>query len=90
MLAIVIDLAKLGDPTAIAADVEAVKAHIRTSRVAPGFDEVLLPGEPERRAAADRSAAGIAVDATTWHDIREAAAKLGITEAEIERAVGAN
>ena len=90
MLAIVIDLAKLGDPAAIGADVESVKAHIRTSRVAPGFDEVLLPGEPERRAAAERSATGIPVDATTWHDIREAAGKLGITEAEIERAMGAN
>jgi uncharacterized oxidoreductase len=65
-------------------------AHIRTSRVAPGFDEVLLPGEPERRAAAERAAAGIHVDATTWHDIREAAAKLGINEAEIDRAVGSN
>jgi uncharacterized oxidoreductase len=90
MLAIVIDLAKLGDPAAIGADVEAVKAHIRTSRVAPGFDEVLLPGEPEQRAAAERSATGIPVDGTTWHDIREAAGKLGITEAEIERAMGAN
>ena len=69
---------------------EAIKAHIRSSRVAPGFGEVLLPGEPERRAAAEREASGIPVDATTWHDIREAAAKLGITDAEIEQAVGAN
>ena len=33
---------------------------------------------------------GIPVDATTWHEIREAAAKLGITEAEIDHAVGVN
>ncbi len=90
MLAIVIDVSKLGDPAAIGADVEAIKAHIRSSRVAPGFDEVLLPGEPERRAAQQREATGIPVDATTWHDIREAAAKLGITDAEIDRAVGTN
>jgi uncharacterized oxidoreductase len=90
MLAMVIDLAKLGDPAAIASTVESTKAHIRSSRVAPGFDEILLPGEPERRAAEQRSRAGIDVDATTWHDIREAAAKLGISEAEIEQAVGAN
>jgi hydroxycarboxylate dehydrogenase B len=90
MLAIVIDVSRLGDPTAIAADVESVKAHIRSSRVAPGFDEVLLPGEPERHAAHQRSASGIPVDDTTWHDICEAAIKLGITEAEIERAVGRN
>ena len=52
MLATVIDLSRLGDPAAIARNVEATKSHIRSSRVAPGFDEVLLPGEPERRAAA--------------------------------------
>jgi len=42
----VIALSRLGDPGAMAAGVEATKAHIRTSRTAPGFDEVLLPGEP--------------------------------------------
>jgi uncharacterized oxidoreductase len=88
MLATVIDLSRLGNPAAIAQDVEATKTHIRSSRVAPGFDEVLLPGEPERRAAQQR-AQGIDVDATTWRDIREAAAKLGISEAEIEKAMAA-
>jgi hydroxycarboxylate dehydrogenase B len=90
MLATVIDLSRLGDPAAVAEHVEASMAHIRSSRVAPGFDEVLLPGEPERRAARDRTRAGIAVDATTWREIREAAGRLGITEAELDRAVGAN
>jgi hydroxycarboxylate dehydrogenase B len=85
MLATVIDLARLGDPAAIARNVEATKSHIRSSRVAPGFDEILLPGEPERRAAQQRAHAGIEVDETTWHDIRQAAGKLGITEAEIDR-----
>ncbi len=90
MLAIVIDVSRLGDPASIAAAVESTKAHIRSSRVAPGFDEVLLPGEPERRAAAERREAGVPVDAQTWQDIRDAAGKLGITAAEIDRAVGAN
>jgi uncharacterized oxidoreductase len=90
MLAIVIDVSRLGDPAAIAQDVEATKAHILSSRVAPGFDEVLLPGDPERRSAGMRREAGIAVDDTTWNDIRAAAAKLGITETEIDQAVGAN
>ena len=90
MLATIIDLSRLGDPAAIKQGVEATKAHIRSSRVAPGFDEVLLPGEPERRAAQHRAQAGIMVDETTWRDIRDAALKLGISEAEIDRAVGAN
>jgi uncharacterized oxidoreductase len=90
MLAIVIDLSKLGDPASIGAEVDAIKAHIRSSRVAPGFDAVLLPGEPEQRAAQERRERGIPVDDTTWYDIREAAGKLGISAAEIERAVGGN
>src|SRR5271170_8139837 len=45
MLATVIDISRLGDPAATMESVEATKAHIRTSRAAPGFDEVLLPGE---------------------------------------------
>jgi hydroxycarboxylate dehydrogenase B len=90
MLATVIDLSRLGDPAALADHVEATKAHIRSSRVAPDFDEVLLPGEPERRAARERTERGIPVDATTWREIREAAARLGVTETEIDRAVGMN
>ena len=90
MLATVIDLSRLGDPAAIAQNIEATKSHIRTSRLAPGFGEFLLPGEPERRAARQRAEAGIEVDAATWDEIREAAGKLGITAAEIDRAVGTN
>ena len=51
MLATVIDLSKLGDPAAIGADIQAVKAHVKSARPGPGFDEVLTPGEPERRYA---------------------------------------
>ena len=51
-----------------------------------GIESILLPGEPERRSAAARRANGIPVDDRTWEQIREAAGKLGITEAELERA----
>ena len=90
MLATVIDVARLGEPAAIGEAIAATKAHIRSSRTAPGFDEVLLPGEPERRAAEARTRAGIEVDATTWREILEAAGKLGIAQAEVDQAIGAN
>ena len=90
MLATVIDLSKLGDPAAIGRAVEATKQHIRSSRTAPGFDEILLPGEPEQRAAEQRRRDGIPVDDTTWRDICAAAETLGITAAEIAQAAGAN
>jgi len=90
MLATVIDLSKLGDPAAIGRAVEATKAHVRSSRTAPGFEEILLPGEPERRSAEQRRRDGIPVDDTTWRDICAAAGTLGVTEAEIAQAAGAN
>ncbi len=86
MLATVIDLTKLGNPAQIAADIAAVKAHVKSARPAPGFGPVLTPGEPERRHAAARAQSGIDVDDTTWHDIRAAAQTLGITPAEFDTA----
>jgi hydroxycarboxylate dehydrogenase B len=90
MLATIIDLSKLGDPEKIAADIQAVKSHVKSARPGPGFDEVLTPGEPEKRYTAKRTEQGIEVDDTTWHDIRAAAETLGITAAEFDQTVGAN
>nr|WP_294512032.1 malate/lactate/ureidoglycolate dehydrogenase [uncultured Rhodopila sp.] len=88
MLATVIDLSKLGDPAVIAGDTRAVTAYVKSARPAPGFDDVLVPGEPERRHAAERSAGGIEVDDTTWRDIRAAAESLGVSADEFDRAAG--
>jgi uncharacterized oxidoreductase len=90
MLATVIDVSRLGDPAVIAGDIETSKAHIRSSRVAPGFEEILLPGEPERRSTQLRTEQGIPVDDTTWSQVCEAAGKLGITQAEIDQALASN
>jgi hydroxycarboxylate dehydrogenase B len=90
MLVTVIDLSKLGDTAKIAGDIQAVKAYVKSARPAPGFEEVLTPGEPERRYAAKRMQSGIEVDDTTWRDIRAAAESLGITAAEFDTAAGVN
>jgi len=74
----------------VAAGAASTAAHIRSSRVAPGFAEVLLPGEPERRSAERRGHEGIPVDDGTWRDVLEAAAKLGISQGEIDQAVASN
>ncbi len=90
MLAIIIDLSKIGDPAAVVASVGATRAHVKSARPAEGVSEVLTPGEPERLSATRRNAAGIEVDDTTWSDIRAAARSLGITDAEFAQASGAN
>lgn len=45
---------------------------------APGFAEVLLPGEPEVRSEAQRRAAGLTVDDATWKLLSDAAASYGL------------
>ena len=90
MLAIVIDLSKIGDPSTVTAAIEGTKAYVKGAKAAPGVDEVLVPGEPEKRSAAKRAAQGIEVDAQSWSDICAAAAQIGITQAELDQAAGAN
>jgi uncharacterized oxidoreductase len=88
MLAVLIDVARLGDPGSIRERVAVGAAHIKASRVAPGFEEILLPGDPERRSAAMRAERGIPIDDKSWVEICDAARKVGVTEEEIGRALG--
>lgn len=90
MLAVVIDLSRLGDPAAIAKAVGETSAHIRSARPAPGVSAILLPGEPERLAAAERMDQGITVDPQSWADITEAAGKLGVSAAALEAEASSN
>jgi LDH2 family malate/lactate/ureidoglycolate dehydrogenase len=46
---------------------------------APGFAEVMLPGEPEVRNEEQRRAAGLIVDDATWKLLSDAAAAYGLT-----------
>ena len=88
MLSVVMDPATFGDPAATAREVAAVGDWIRAARPAAGHDEVLLPGEPERRARARREAEGVPLDDKTLADILAAARGLGLGDAELDRALG--
>jgi LDH2 family malate/lactate/ureidoglycolate dehydrogenase len=59
-------------------EVEALVAHVKSSRPTKGFEEILIPGEPEFRCAKQRTQDGIAVDETTWTKICETAQIFGI------------
>lgn len=59
-------------------EVEDLCAAIKASPLAEGFDEVLLPGEPERRARTLRSEQGISLADQTWREIVELAAGLDV------------
>jgi LDH2 family malate/lactate/ureidoglycolate dehydrogenase len=64
-------------------NVDRLFAHVRASQPAPGFDEILIPGDPEFRTQARREAEGIDVPATTWRDIIALAAQFGLNEDEL-------
>ena len=50
----------------------------KASPAAPGVDEVLLPGEPERRTTLQRLREGIPVDETTWAQLVGCAGTLNV------------
>jgi len=56
--------------------------YVKASPPADPKLPVLVPGEPERLAQAERSRAGIEVDATTWGEILAAAEAVGLSRAE--------
>jgi uncharacterized oxidoreductase len=52
--------------------------YVKSSKPAPGFREVLVPGEPESRAREKRLKEGISIDDETWSQIRKTAVQLGV------------
>ncbi len=54
-------------------------AHVKSSPPAPGFDEILLPGEIEHKVREQRTQDGIFVEDETWEQIIEWGNKLGVS-----------
>jgi len=61
------------------AAVDGTRDLIRKTRPAPGFQEVLSPGDPERRVRSERTIRGIAVPEETVRTLAETASRLGVT-----------
>ena len=58
--------------------VRALLDSVMATATAPGFDEILTPGERAQRSRADRLAHGIALPDRTYQEIRDWAARLGV------------
>jgi LDH2 family malate/lactate/ureidoglycolate dehydrogenase len=56
----------------------ALAAAVRATPPAAGHEEVLLPGDPERRSSENRSLQGIEVSDSTWKKITASAMELGV------------
>ncbi|MFN8371286.1 MAG: Ldh family oxidoreductase [Anaerolineae bacterium] len=60
------------------ARIREMAANVKTSRLRPGVQEILLPGEPEYRTAQRRQQDGIVVEDSMWAEIQTLAGELGV------------
>lgn len=72
------DIGHFADIDFYYAEVEAMVGHVKSSRTAPGVEEILLPGEPEFRTAHERERTGIPIDDTTWEKVCASARDIGL------------
>lgn len=63
--------------------IDALIRRIKSSKLRPGFKEILLPGEPELRTRRIREKEGIYIPERTWKEITEIAEKRGIRVAAL-------
>jgi uncharacterized oxidoreductase len=78
LMMIVIDIQKLAPMDLFVQEVQGLIQYVKGTPLAPGFKEILLPGEPEQREEKKRRAGGIVIDDETWRQVREAAASVGV------------
>lgn len=81
VLFLVIDVEAFRPFNEYAEDSAELVSRIKSVPPAPGFAEVLLPGEPEQRMYAERSATGLTIDDTTWGNLTAAAGQFGVDAA---------
>ncbi len=77
-LVLVIDPAAFGDPSAFKRGAAAFLAHVKSARKAPGFDEILIPGERSFRTRRDQLEHGVTIEDGLWNTIAKLAAEIGV------------
>ena len=80
MMAILIDPDVFGEAKEFGIDVDKYIDWVKASPPAPGFDAVLMPGDPERLCTMDRLKNGIPLDAGTTEQLITAAKSVNVPE----------
>jgi uncharacterized oxidoreductase len=83
LLAIFLDPARFSGAPFLEQEIGDLVKHVKSSEPMQGFEEILIPGEPERRAEDQRRQHGIPIDPETWGRITSLAASLGVTTPRI-------
>lgn len=84
MLSIIIDPGAIGDADACRQEARAMVDYARAAKRREGFDEILMPGEPEAIQRKQRLEKGVDVDETSWQEILAAAETAGVSQERIE------
>jgi ureidoglycolate dehydrogenase (NAD+) len=61
-----------------AAVLDGLLAELRAIPPSPGFEEVLVPGDPEARARAQRERSGVPIEPGLWRALQSLSAELGV------------
>jgi LDH2 family malate/lactate/ureidoglycolate dehydrogenase len=75
---IAIDIAHFMPVAEFTARIERLVTQMKSTPTAPGYDEVLVAGEPEWRFEAERRANGIPLEQGNWDKLCEAASRVGV------------
>ncbi|MEC9088653.1 MAG: malate/lactate/ureidoglycolate dehydrogenase [Actinomycetota bacterium] len=87
MLSVIIDPAATGDTETFFDEIELFRDFVLESRLRSDCDEILVPGQPEEIARAER-ANGFDVDPVTVDQLRTSARRAGITDEAIVALIG--
>jgi uncharacterized oxidoreductase len=88
MFSVLVDPAMVADRAAFEQEALAFLDWVQASPPREGFGPVQVAGDAERAWRARRSAEGLPVDGTTWQEILDAAASLGVVPAQVNAAAG--
>ena len=78
MLAILIDPGRLTEPDRLRREADAMLAYVRQTPAIDPERPVMVAGEPELRAKAERLARGVPIDDATWRQLEVTAAEVGL------------
>lgn len=73
-----LDIAAFMDLAEFTARIDATIDALKACRRRPGFEEILVPGEPEHRTAIKNRAEGIKIDDATLAELEAVSAELGV------------
>ena len=86
MLAIYIDPKKIDAADFFDADMTRYIDYFKNTKPMQGVEQVLIPGEPEAKLRAERTANGVPLPDETWAAIVATARDVGVSETLIQNA----